>query len=344
MSLYVDIQKQMGDFTLKVQFDAGAEVLALLGPSGCGKSMTLKCIAGIEKPDRGTIVLDGVTLFDSRHKINLPPQVRKTGLLFQNYALFPNMTVLENILAGTHREANRSKATEMAVQAMESFGLKALASHYPHQLSGGQQQRAALARLLVSGPNALLLDEPFSALDSHLRDQMERELKDVLDNFGKTSLLVSHNKEEVYRLSKKLIIMKDGAIEAKGSTRQLFANPVTVTGARLTGYLNISALHFTAPGKALATDWGIPLALAGENAFVAIRSQSIGFGPGENTFTGELVQELENPFSYVLIVKPQNAPAGAALRLEVEKSLWQSRRAKHLTLHLPEKALVCLNG
>ena len=156
MSIFVDIEKDLGSFQLKVKFEAGDETLALLGASGCGKSMTLRCIAGIEKPDRGRIVVDGVTLFDSEQRINLTPQQRRTGLLFQNYALFPNMTVLDNIRAGAKREKDSQKRTDMIQSVLERFDLKELAKRYPHQLSGGQQQRVALARILVSSPRILL--------------------------------------------------------------------------------------------------------------------------------------------------------------------------------------------
>lgn len=156
MSIFVDIEKSLGSFQLKVQFEAGNETLALLGASGSGKSMTLKCIAGIEKPDRGRIVVDDVVLFDSKKHINLPPQQRHTGLMFQNYALFPNMTVLQNIRAGASREQDKKKRETMVAAIMDSFGLTPLASYLPAQLSGGQQQRTALARILVSNPNVLL--------------------------------------------------------------------------------------------------------------------------------------------------------------------------------------------
>ena len=189
MAIFVDIEKKLGDFTLKAKFQAGDETLALLGASGCGKSMTLRCIAGIEKPDRGKIILDGVTLFDSEKKINLTPQQRHTGLMFQNYALFPNMTVAQNINCGAKREKDSKIRKDMVESVMECFDLGDLADRLPHQLSGGQQQRVALARILVSSPGILLLDEPFSALDSHLRFKLEQEVRRVIKRFGKTVLL-----------------------------------------------------------------------------------------------------------------------------------------------------------
>ena len=210
MSIYVDIEKDFGSFVLKAKFEAGDETLALLGASGCGKSMTLRCIAGIVTPDRGKIVVDGVTLFDSEKRINLTPQQRHTGFLFQNYALFPNMTVAQNIRSGAKREKNPAIRLEMIRTVMGRFDLEPLSDRYPHQLSGGQQQRVALARILVSSPRVLLLDEPFSALDSHLRFKLEQEVRHVIRQFGKTVLLVSHDRDEVYRMSDSIAIMDSG--------------------------------------------------------------------------------------------------------------------------------------
>ena len=170
MSLVVDIRKSLGDFRLDVSFTAEDGVMGILGPSGCGKSMTLRCIAGVEKPDEGRIELDGVTLFDSARGINLRPQRRRVGYLFQNYALFPNMTVRQNILCGLRHEKDRAKREQLMSEYIELMQLGGLEGHYPSQLSGGQQQRVALVRILVNRPRLLMLDEPFSALDSHLRE------------------------------------------------------------------------------------------------------------------------------------------------------------------------------
>ena len=214
MALLVDIEKRLGDFQLDAKLEVGNEVLGLVGNSGCGKSLTLRCIAGIEKPDRGRIVLDGVTLFDSEKHVNLTPQKRHTGLMFQNYALFPNMTVRQNIRAGTLRDRQTEEERDRKVNdIMDSFGLSALAQHYPRQLSGGQQQRTALARILVSEPWILMLDEPFSALDSELKFRMEKEVREVIDRFGKTTLLVSHDRGEAYRLCSRIAMVHEGCAD-----------------------------------------------------------------------------------------------------------------------------------
>ena len=152
MSLSVDIRKRLGSFTLDVNFTAERGITSLLGASGCGKSMTLKCIAGIEKPDEGVIELDGRTLYDSAKGINLPPQARRVGYLFQNYALFPNMTVRQNILCGLNREKDRAVKQRRLREMLKMMQLEGFEERKPAQLSGGQQQRVALARILVSDP------------------------------------------------------------------------------------------------------------------------------------------------------------------------------------------------
>ena len=346
MSISVDIEKSFGDFTLKLAFEAGDKTLALLGESGCGKSMTLKCIAGIVRPDRGRIVVDGVTLFDSENRINLTPQRRRMGLLFQNYALFPNMTVLENIRAGARRETDRAKRERSVRDMINSFGIGELAGRYPHQLSGGQQQRAALARILVSDPLALLLDEPFSALDSHLRFRLERDVREVIRRFGKTVLLVSHDRDEVFRMADSIAVMRAGGIEVCGARSEVFADPQTRTGAVLTGCKNVSRLNRCGENRAFAEDWGMELVLpdgAREAEYVGIRMHDICPGPGENSFRCRVVEEIENPFSFTVMML---APGGGNVPIgwETEKHIWREHRAPELEINLPKESLLMLRG
>ena len=196
--LEVQIYKKLAEFDLDISFQVNDNILGLMGASGSGKSMTLKCIAGIEMPDQGRIVLNGCVLFDSEKKINVPIQKRNVGYMFQSYALFPNMNVYENISVGLR--ARKVKDVDIVVQkVMQQFRIFELASRYPKQLSGGQRQRVALARLMAYEPDVLLLDEPFSALDEDLKEDLLRELKSELQ-ISKPVVFVSHNKEEVNEL------------------------------------------------------------------------------------------------------------------------------------------------
>lgn len=345
MSILVDLEKDLGSFQLKVKFEAGDETLALLGASGCGKSMTLRCIAGIETPDRGRIVVDDVVLFDSERKINLTPQQRRTGLLFQNYALFPNMTVLENIRAGAKREKDPQKRNRMIQSVLERFDLLELAKRSPHQLSGGQQQRVALARILVSSPQILLLDEPFSALDSHLRFRLEQEVRHVIREFGKTVILVSHDRDEVYRMSDSIAVMDGGRVQTIGSRNDVFANPQTRQGAVLTGCKNVSTVEKQPDGRYFATDWGMMLEIPNAPAdltAVGVRMKTIRPGSGENACLCRVVEEIENPFSYTIMLEPVNHPGSVPLGWELSKSQWEGIRANEIEIHIPVAALLPL--
>ena len=343
MALHVDIEKTLGSFHLKVKFEAGNHVLALMGASGCGKSMTLKCIAGIETPDRGRIVLDGTTLFDSEERVNLPPQRRRVGYLFQQYALFPNMTVAQNIACGVREKKDARAQVEEMIRAMHLEGLE---HKKPHQLSGGQQQRAALARILVNAPEVLLLDEPFSALDSHLRFQLENEVRSAIRRFGKTVLLVSHNRDEVFRLSDAIAIMNGGALETIGDRKTVFADPKTVSGAILTGCKNVARLEKRGERLAHVPDWGVTLQTSrdiGEATHLGVRMHDILAGTqGPNALRCEVVEEIENPFSYTIMLRPMGAPQARPIGWELDKDTWHRRRADTVTVCLPPAHILLL--
>ena len=263
MSLTVDIHKKLGPFSLDVAFQTSGGVLGLLGASGSGKSMTLKCVAGIEHPDRGRIVLDGVTLFDSEQGVDLPPQKRRVGYLFQSYALFPNMTVRQNILCGLHWQKDR-RARERAVGEMVALlQLEGLEQRRPHQLSGGQQQRAALARILANDPGVLMLDEPFSALDRRLREELQVQMQGFLRRFGRDVLLVTHDQDEASRLCSRVAAMDRGRILALGDTDALFDDPGSRQAAFLTGCQNVApAAVRTGEYEVAVPAWGLRLATA----------------------------------------------------------------------------------
>ncbi len=234
MALFVDIEKKLASFDLRMKFEMQDEVLALLGGSGSGKSMTLKCIAGIEKPDKGRIILDGRVLFDSEKHINLKPQDRGVGYLFQQYALFPNMTVYQNIVCGikgamkragaenSGRSISKTEKEKMIGDIIDLVHLNGLEEKKPKQISGGEQQRVALARILVNQPDALLLDEPFSALDASLRKNLVRETYNLMKDYGKSVIFVTHDQKEAFRLSESVALIEQGEIIRMGKKEDIF--------------------------------------------------------------------------------------------------------------------------
>ncbi|MCR5732244.1 MAG: ATP-binding cassette domain-containing protein [Sphaerochaetaceae bacterium] len=239
MSLYVDIKKRLGSFTLKTKFETDSLITGLLGASGSGKSMSLKCIAGIQKPDEGVIMLDGEVLFDSSKGINIRPQDRHVGYLFQEYALFPNMSVKKNILAGMSHVKDRLERERRLEAVISLMKLEGLEEHRPSQLSGGQAQRVALARIIVSEPKLLLLDEPFSALDNHLKDSIQVDMKHLIEKLGTQSILVTHSVTEAFRLSNSISVMEDGCVIRSGKCEELLSDPQKEGCARLFGHRNI---------------------------------------------------------------------------------------------------------
>ena len=253
--LKFNIQKKLKEFDLDVGFELKKGCLGILGPSGCGKSMTLKSIAGIVDPDNGFVSLTSDkenVYFDSNNKINIKPQKRNVGYLFQNYALFPNMTVEENVAAGLEKDHDEKIVYDM----IKRFHLDGLEKRYPRQLSGGQQQRVALARILAYGPDVILFDEPFSAMDTYLKEQLRVELVNLLNSFDGLSILVTHDRDEAFQFCDELLILDEGQIIAKGDTRELFENPKKVEVARLTGCKNISKIEIIDDYHLKSLDWG----------------------------------------------------------------------------------------
>ena len=323
MALEVSIQKRLGSFLLDVSFSTEHEMLALLGASGCGKSMTLKCIAGIETPDRGRIVLNGRVLFDSEQNINLPPQKRRVGYLFQNYALFPNMTVFQNILAGA-KGASRQEKFVSTQEHIRAFRLEGLENKRPTQLSGGEQQRTALARIFASEPELLLLDEPFSALDGYLKWQVELELADLLRPFDGDVVYVSHSRDEVYRLCSHVCVLSRGHSEPKEATKTLFAAPGSVDAALISGCKNISRIKKVDSHTVFCTDWGVTLNTAAEVGedvtWVGVRAHYIRPAqPGDdNILPCRVRRVIDDVFSTVVMLSAAD-DASTLLRMELSK-------------------------
>lgn len=324
--LEVKIKKRLGAFHLNVDFKAEQGVTGLLGASGCGKSMALKCIAGIVRPDEGRIVLDGRVLFDSEQHIDLPPQQRRVGYLFQNYALFPNMTVEGNIAAGVRGGQKKERVREL----IHAFYLEGMEKKRPNQLSGGQQQRVALARILASEPQVLLLDEPFSALDGYLRWQVELELSDLLKTFSGTVLFVSHSRDEVYRQCADVCVLNNGRSESVLPVQQLFDAPTTLAACLLSGCKNISRAKKTAPTKIFAEDWNVTLEAGREVPdtirHIGVRAHYIvpTYESGENVIPCAVERVVEEVFSTVVMLKTPGGDKGySRLRIELPKQQWQ---------------------
>lgn len=333
MSLEFRVKKDFGGFALDMDLKAENEVLALLGASGCGKSMTLKCIAGIVTPDEGRIVVNGRVLFDSEQKINLTPQERHVGLLFQNYALFPNMTVEQNIMTGMNAfELSKKEKQEAARSMMKKFYLEGLERHRPAQLSGGQQQRVALARIMVSKPSILMLDEPFSALDSFLRWELEQELMRVLEDFEGTSIIVSHNRDEVYRISDHIAVVADGKVDCFGDKKSIFLNPPTYQSALLTGCRNFSRAKYIDQNHVEVTDWNavFECQASADVKFVAARPHFMKpvEKPGRCTAEFRVVKSIDNLNEEILLLhaEPKDGKSFSdysELNIRVQKSEWE---------------------
>ena len=347
MSLSVDIEKRMGDFHLEVQFQAEGETLALLGASGCGKSVTLRCVAGILTPDKGRITLDGVTLFDSAAKIDLPPQKRRVGYLFQQYALFPNMTVRQNIAAAVR---DRRARASVAADKLRQFQLEAVADLRPAQLSGGQQQRCALARILASDPGAILLDEPFSALDSYLKHQLEWELWETLSSFPGPVIWVSHDRGEVLRNCPKVCVMDQGRSQGVRPMAELMARPGTEAAARLSGCENFADVIPQGDSVALPA-WGVTLSCGGavpaeiHRAGIRARSLHLAEAGAENVLSCRVIRVVEDVNALTVLLRPEGAAAEAhPVRMETDREIWTARAGDAVTVAVDPGDILLLSG
>ncbi|RJO60490.1 MAG: ABC transporter ATP-binding protein [Dehalococcoidia bacterium] len=301
------IKRALPGFELDVDFCLNRELLAVLGPSGSGKTMTLQCIAGLTRPDEGRIELNGKVLFDSAEGINLAPQKRRVGFVFQNYALFPHMTVSENV-AYSIRHLPASEISEKVGRLLNIMNVSPLAGRYPRQLSAGQQQRVAIARALAPDPEVLLLDEPFSALDSQLKERLELELLALQREYRGSMLLVTHDLAEGYKLGSQIAIYQAGRIAQCDTKQKVFAQPVNRTVARLTGVRNLmdGAVARIEPPYLWVhvTAWNTGLkALAGEDSHLTLGQKvAVGIRPeyvdlrrsdGENVFSSRILQVVE---------------------------------------------------
>ena len=361
MPLEVQIEKKLPEFTLDVAFTAGDEPLSVLGPSGSGKSMLLRCIAGLERANRGRVALGGRTLFDSSKGIRVPARERRVGMLFQHFALFPHKTVGENIAFGL-AELSANEQQRRVAAVLERTHITGLEGRYPRQISGGEQQRAALARALAIDPEAILLDEPLSALDTHLRSQMEAQLQETFAAYRGPALLVTHNIEEAYRLAEKMLVLSRGRVAAFGARDEIFRRPPSLEVARLTGCKNFSGARTVSPGIVDALDWGCRLRVDHEMtklaSHVGIRAHELqltetgGAIPAENEFPCWLVRSSPTPFRvtvYLSLRGPGPEEKGAAsfdLQAELTKEKWRHICDRPMPWHvrLPPESIFLLPG
>ena len=315
--LEVSIQKRLEGFTLDVELCVGAGITVLFGPSGAGKSMTLACIAGLVTPDAGRIVINGSVVFDDRARINLPPQRRRVGYVMQDYLLFPHLTVAQNIAYGLVGRPRREK--QAAVQEMVALmDLGGLEGRRPHELSGGQQQRVALARALVTRPQVLLLDEPFSALDGPIRARLRRDLLRIQRDFDLPVLFVTHDLAEAYLLADRIAVVEKGRILQVGTPEEVVYRPRDRRVAEVTGGTNFFVGQvvghdaqglvvrvgqvelITPPAPVQIGDW-VELCIRAER--IMLIRKDVPVGPRENEVRGRIVEELSDGLNHVLFFR-----------------------------------------
>ncbi|AKE63403.1 Molybdenum transport system permease protein ModB [Microcystis aeruginosa NIES-2549] len=332
IGLFVDIEKHLPGFNLSVAFNCQNQPLGLLGASGSGKSLILRSLAGVETPSRGRIVLNGRILFDSEKGINLPSRQRRIGFVVQNYALFPHLTVAENIAFSLPKNLSKKVIKQQIATQLELVQLPGMENRYPHQLSGGQQQRVAIARALASRPEALLLDEPFSALDTHLRAQLERQMIKTLSNYDGVTIFVTHNMDEAYRICENLLVMEKGRAIANNSKQKIFERPDSVSLAKITGCKNFSRAIIINNQQLEAIDWDVKLhtvpGITDYLTYTGIRAHQIIFGRdlgNINTFPCWLANAIEGPHRVTLYLKlnqPSNHDRDFHIQAELYKDKW----------------------
>jgi molybdate transport system permease protein len=344
-ALEIDLEKRLERFTLKVRLGAGLVsgrgAVGILGASGAGKSMTLRLIAGVAEPDRGRIVLNGRVLYDSATGKDVPSARRRIGIVFQDYALFPHMTVEENVGFGLSALTAEERQRVVA-RHLERMHIAELAERTPGEISGGQRQRVAIARCMAMEPDALLLDEPFAALDPHLRRKTEEQLRETLAEYTGAVLFVTHDMEEAFRFCSELVVLDGGRVIASGPRQELFERPRTVVAARLTGCKNIVAARRVGVDRIAVDAWQCELrtkcAVPDGLTHVGVRSHQIAFvedadnapgAAGENTFPCWLMGTSEAPHEMTLYLRlhaPAQGDGPAHVQVDLPKDAWRALR------------------
>jgi len=327
-------------FTLDLEFSAAAGITVLFGPSGAGKTLVLESIAGFVRPDQGRILLDDEILFDGTTAVHLPPQARNCGYVFQNYALFPHMTLRQNLEFAAERRP-RLERHRRVNEMIERFRLADMAGRRPHEVSGGQRQRCSIARALIGAPKLLLLDEPAQGLDAPLRAEFYEILRQVRTDFDVPMLLVTHNLDECFELGEEMLILRDGKIAQSGAPRKILDRPANVDVARLLGVFNLieSELRSLDPGRNTSRlqvgEFELegpyfPGRFKGDRVTICVRPDQLKASarngrPGPNQLPVELKRAAERPEGVRLEFA---APGGQILRVDVAHSEYD-RESNH---------------
>ncbi|HTY80224.1 MAG TPA: ATP-binding cassette domain-containing protein [Candidatus Bathyarchaeia archaeon] len=344
MSQQLDVRlvKRLPGFTLDVAWSAGEGVAALFGPSGAGKTLTLQCLSGLLTPDAGRIVVGERVLFDAAARINVPPQQRGLGYVFQGYALFPHLTVAANIAFGL-RGRSRAEATRRTAEVIERMSLGGLEDRRPHEISGGQRQRVALGRALAPDPALLLLDEPLSALDVGLRQSLREELAGILSEWHVAAVLVTHDFPEAYRLGDQIVVYEAGQVIQAAPRSELLWRPASERVAGILGIRNVlrgsvvkaspdriqlrwrgqTLETVNSPARAYLPEPDSPLAFFIRPEYVRLIRKDRATGDPlhhTNLLSGEVVREADFGTTYTLYMRLDSPgrPAQGDYDLEVE--------------------------
>ena len=325
MALEAAFRAHIGSFGLDVVFATGGDTTAILGPSGAGKTLTLRAIAGLLRPDDGRIAVDGRALFDADAGIDVPARKRRIGLVFQEYALFPHLGVVDNLAYGL-RGRPRDEADRVVRAMVDMLGLDGLETRRPAELSGGQRQRVAVGRALAPSPDLLLLDEPFSALDAPTREALVTEFASLRSRLEMPTVLVTHDVAEAYALADRLLVLEGGRVLQAGDRDAVFHAPASPTVARLVGVRNLLAgvVVSVADGSALIDAGGLTAtvhlagAMAGAQGTVGVRAQDVVALPAPDDGDATLVREVDAGIRRTLALR---LPGGGELLAELDREL-----------------------
>lgn len=338
--LDLSFKKALGTFRLDLTLQVNNELMVLFGPSGSGKTLTLQCIAGLVRPDSGYMNLNSVPYFDSEGRINLPLNQRRIGYVFQDYALFPHMTVFGNISYGVSRES-KGLVKEKVSELISILRLEGLEDRYPSELSGGQRQRVAIARALIVRPSLFLLDEPFAALDHSVRSKLRVDLKRIRSKFSTPTIMVTHDLEEAFILGDRIAVMNEGRIEQVGTREEVFYRPASKKVAKFIGIKNIfkGTVNSVSEGLAFIESSGFrviaphlqPLSV-GDDVEFCIRPEEVMIiredrpvreGLSENIISGHIIEIVEQGPSFLVLF---HAPNGPTLHINVPSYAFKKLR------------------